>query len=600
MRRFETSFWALAIVVGGGLLMTWFGARSAAVAGRVGFPLDDAWIHVRFAQNVAQNGCFAFNPGEPTAGSTSPLWVILLAGASLLSGEFLYTAIYLGVLTYLLWVLSTYWIVRRQFGENGPAILAALIVLVNVRVAWGALSGMEICLAGWLALVACACFAAEEANRRSPLSANAPLVSAPDSPHAAQRWLGFATPVLFGLASLARPEAHLLFGLAVFLRVVRSCRRDTPIRELARLIPYRMILVYVLVTVPWHLFALWSSGSPLPNTFRANYRGLATRIIPPGYYSYYARWLFTRDHPWIYWFGLLGMVATIRGTFWPNGFGRFGRAPSREALAFAQIAALWEVCYPAATRAIIPMMRHHMRYQIPLTGFHAFLAVLGLWMLIEILVSVFRRPPTTAQHNEATEMTKGTEETGEKPEPPINLISQPSLAVLGRGRAAPALWFALTAGVAVSAGPGLARWAAIHGSNVYSINHQHVAMAEWIRDHTPADAVITTHDIGAIGAISQRRIVDLFGLVTPEMIHTVDQIIPTIGVGSGWYLDKVRAGNSSYLIGYPQWLGFMAVAPRCFDEIHREVLERMDICGGLEMVAYRIDLDRLKQIPSRP
>jgi hypothetical protein len=40
----------------------------------------------------------------------------------------------------------------------------------------------------------------------------------------------------------------------------------------------------------------------------------------------------------------------------------------------------------------------------------------------------------------------------------------------------------------------------------------------WFHDHTPADAVIATPDIGAIGWFSERRVVDLAGLVTPEMV----------------------------------------------------------------------------------
>ena len=40
----------------------------------------------------------------------------------------------------------------------------------------------------------------------------------------------------------------------------------------------------------------------------------------------------------------------------------------------------------------------------------------------------------------------------------------------------------------------------------------------WFHDHTPKDAVIATPDIGAIGYYSERRVVDLAGLVTPEMV----------------------------------------------------------------------------------
>ncbi len=55
-----------------------------AVQGHAGFPLDDAWIHQVYARNLAQRGEFAFTPGEPSAGSTSPLWTIALSVGYLL------------------------------------------------------------------------------------------------------------------------------------------------------------------------------------------------------------------------------------------------------------------------------------------------------------------------------------------------------------------------------------------------------------------------------------------------------------------------------------------------------------------------------------
>jgi len=49
------------------------------LAGAPGFPLDDSWIHLHFARNIAEGAGFAYNPGAPVAGSTAPLWTLLLA-----------------------------------------------------------------------------------------------------------------------------------------------------------------------------------------------------------------------------------------------------------------------------------------------------------------------------------------------------------------------------------------------------------------------------------------------------------------------------------------------------------------------------------------
>jgi arabinofuranosyltransferase len=45
-----------------------------------------------------------------------------------------------------------------------------------------------------------------------------------------------------------------------------------------------------------------------------------------------------------------------------------------------------------------------------------------------------------------------------------------------------------------------------------------IPWGRWLRQHTPPNTVVATPDIGALGYFSQRRIMDLAGLVTPEMV----------------------------------------------------------------------------------
>jgi hypothetical protein len=46
--------------------------------------VDDTYIHLVYARNLAEAGEFSFNRGDPTYGATSPLWVGLLAAVHLL------------------------------------------------------------------------------------------------------------------------------------------------------------------------------------------------------------------------------------------------------------------------------------------------------------------------------------------------------------------------------------------------------------------------------------------------------------------------------------------------------------------------------------
>jgi hypothetical protein len=70
----------------------------------------------------------------------------------------------------------------------------------------------------------------------------------------------------------------------------------------------------------------------------------------------------------------------------------------------------------------------------------------------------------------------------------------------------------------------------------------HMQIADWINEHAPPDAVIATHDIGIIGYFTNRQIVDLAGLVTPEMVPLMNDP-PKIA-------EYLRSKHASYLIVY--------------------------------------------------
>ena len=53
------------------------------------------------------------------------------------------------------------------------------------------------------------------------------------------------------------------------------------------------------------------------------------------------------------------------------------------------------------------------------------------------------------------------------------------------------------------------------------INDRQVRTARWLHDNLPRDAVIATHDVGAIAFYSGRRIADMVGLISPGMIESI-------------------------------------------------------------------------------
>ena len=75
-------FWlALPLGVAGLVLaLIWIVGRQDGVA--LGFPLDDAWIHMVYGRGLASAGELAFNPGTPSTGTTSPAWAAERARSS--------------------------------------------------------------------------------------------------------------------------------------------------------------------------------------------------------------------------------------------------------------------------------------------------------------------------------------------------------------------------------------------------------------------------------------------------------------------------------------------------------------------------------------
>ncbi|NTU54675.1 MAG: hypothetical protein HGA79_00315 [Anaerolineales bacterium] len=87
--------------------------------------------------------------------------------------------------------------------------------------------------------------------------------------------------------------------------------------------------------------------------------------------------------------------------------------------------------------------------------------------------------------------------------------------------------------------------AAQNARDVVLIETQMVRTAEWLNENLPADAVLAVHDIGAIGYFNQNPIIDLAGLVTPDVVSFIRN-----ETRLAEYLDSTQAG---YLVTFPGW-----------------------------------------------
>lgn len=85
--------------------------------------------------------------------------------------------------------------------------------------------------------------------------------------------------------------------------------------------------------------------------------------------------------------------------------------------------------------------------------------------------------------------------------------------------------------------------AGIYSRDVQIIDEEMVTTAQWIQSHLPPEDRLAVHDIGAVGYFAPRPILDLAGLVNPE-------VIPFIRDGEALW-DWMQANDARYLMAFP-------------------------------------------------
>ncbi|MFI5372886.1 MAG: hypothetical protein ACHQ52_15130 [Candidatus Eisenbacteria bacterium] len=335
--------------------------------GRLGFPVDDAYIHFQFARNLATGHGFAFNPGEPSAGATSPLWVVLLAAGRVMGLPIEWVAVVLGLASAALAAVLAFEVGLAAGLPPALGVLAGLALGTVGRFTWASISGMEPCLATALALLVLR------------------LALSPARTIARGAWMGAAA----GLAAETRPELLLLGGLVGMAEVSRVLggprgRPDThgPLVRWAPVLVYAAVLA--LVVLPYVGFCLATTGRPLPNTYYVK-SVIAARLRPDllaqrreVYFRDMGVWLW-RDNPATALLALPGAVLWLAR-----------RRPRGSALV-----ALWPPCYWAYAWVASPLHFNLSRYTMPLMPCVALVAMAPLEAVLAWRgTPVFRRLAT--------------------------------------------------------------------------------------------------------------------------------------------------------------------------------------------------------------
>ena len=468
-----------------------FTFQELKLAGAIGFPLDDSWIHLRFARNLAEGSGFSYNRGIPVAGSTAPLWTLLLAITYAATGMMLVTAKGLGLFFVAFSGMITRRLARELTRDRGLALAAGIGTVLMGRMAWGALSGMEVGLAAFLATLGLLSFL------RGSL---------------------WTATVVFALATLARPEAGLLF----LLFWAHAWWEPLPLTARARLAAGSVAL-FLLLLSPSLLLSLKTVGQPVPSTALAKVEGglllalaghpeplsvtLWTR--PLAYLGEYVTMLWN-DHPLLLLFGPLGA-----GWLWRIG----GR---RRVLVLALLLHPLAMAWIAPYRGPAFQTGRYSTHLLPLT---VAVALFGLGALLK----------------------------------------------QGRLRQA-VLAMGLILSIALT-------WPAArkYAWGVQDINAMQVELGRWVARELPRDARLAVNDVGAIAYLSDREVIDLVGLTSPE-------VLPYKRRGESGILEFLERACPDYLIIFPAWYPRLASMTDRFPPIHRVRLAENHVAGGDEMV----------------
>jgi len=395
---------------------------------RLGFPLDDSWIHATYARNLALYGEWSFQLGRPSAGSTAPLWTIVLTPGYWLRIAPLWWSHILGLATLLVLGGTAERLARRQVEGYRPKVpWIGMLIAAEWHMLWAAASGMETAL--YAAVVVVLLAALVDASRNYA-----------------------ALGLLTGLSVWLRPDGLTLIGPVLLVLLLGQESHGSRMRALAS-----YCLCCGCLLVPYLVFNLALAGTPMPNTFYAK---------QAEYAAWQARPLLSRLG-----IGLAQLSIGPMVLLWPGLIMSAIRSVSRRHLGVAAALA-WCIAYGVLYLSRLPAYQHG-RYLMPIMPVLMIVGLLGL--------ARFALVPR----------------------------------VRGRRWLVARAWALATSLVGIGF---VFLGARSYAADVSVIETEMVDTAMWVAEHLPPGSVVAAHDIGALGYFDQHPLVDLAGLVSPEVV----------------------------------------------------------------------------------
>ena len=205
------------------------------------FPLDDAYIHLNYIKNLAETGSLSFNPGELSTGTSSPLWVALIAPFYKLGFDPYWTVItlsfvLLALIAHFTGLITRITTERLNFSNRIQLwcpLVASLLIILNGNLMWLSLSGMETMLFIMIGLLA--------------LLANS-------------KWgFRYTTGAICALLTLTHPSGISLPITLIVINTILGSKSGS----------IKGLITYILVLSPYLLFTFLVNGNIFPTTGKA-------------------------------------------------------------------------------------------------------------------------------------------------------------------------------------------------------------------------------------------------------------------------------------------------------------------------------------------
>lgn len=436
------------------------------------FPMDDSYIHFVYAENLTEHGMLFFNnPGEKGVGSSSLLWVLILAAAQWVGFSMHWAAKLVGLAGLAVVGVGLYQLLRPLV-LPWVALACALLVVLSGHMIWFALSGMETILFLALGILALLCYRQEK-----------------------WVWLGLA----LGLLVITRVEGIILIfmigGFDIWRR--KAIQRGLLVA----------IAISAVIYIPWMLYLWQRTGHLLPTsgigrhfsnivsiqiatervdalTWLSKIPGLAYPLIWIGYSVEFILGGFALPAPYLQ---------------IDPGVGSFGYKLSIWAilgLATVVLPLSW-ISFKKVVSFIKTQGWEKESVRLPFI-------ILIAWMILHNLAYMLYLPIIGAASRYAS----------------LNHIAL--WLALGLG-----VWFArssrykywLVAGVTVIALANTIFWNQVYDSNIDHMLNVRIAAGDYIREQIPLSETCAAFDVGALRFYGQRPLVDLGGLVDPDLME---------------------------------------------------------------------------------